>query len=174
MKLGRLWLANMAVLTFFMISGYVLTRSWDGDFLRFLLRRFVRYVAGLRRLSWNPLMGSPAASAWPGFFGARSSMETIRQSKAFMVLDRGGVGNGVHTYNCVGRAGMPAMRFAWVVALSAIAVRIYSGFAFGVLFIFGALVYRLEFRNKALEAKFPQWLGKKKASTVHIRRIGSS
>ena len=52
------------------------------------------------------------------------------------------------------------MRFAWVVALLAIAVRIYSGFAFGVLFIFGALVYRLEFRNKALEAKFPQWLGK--------------
>src|SRR5271163_682098 len=35
-------LANAAVMVFFVISGYVLTRSWNGNFLPFLVRRFFR------------------------------------------------------------------------------------------------------------------------------------
>src|ERR1700733_674035 len=34
--------ANAAVMAFFAISGHVLTRSWNGDFPAFLVRRFFR------------------------------------------------------------------------------------------------------------------------------------
>src|SRR5476651_918992 len=43
--LGAMWLlisANLAVGMFFVLSGYVLTRGWDGRFGIFLMRRFVR------------------------------------------------------------------------------------------------------------------------------------
>jgi len=33
---------QFAVMAFFVMSGYVLTRGWDGDFLAFLAKRFVR------------------------------------------------------------------------------------------------------------------------------------
>ena len=67
-------LANLCVLTFFIISGYVLTRGWRGSYVGFLVRRFVRLwplyalciaVGGWLSMNppplslyfWYPLMG---------------------------------------------------------------------------------------------------------------------
>jgi peptidoglycan/LPS O-acetylase OafA/YrhL len=67
-------LANLCVLTFFIISGYVLTLGWRGSYVGFLVRRFVRLwplyalciaVGGWLSMNpppltlyfWYPLMG---------------------------------------------------------------------------------------------------------------------
>ena len=60
--------SKLAVLMFFAISGYVLTRSWDGRFGRFLIGRFVRLwpVYAVCLGAGFALSGSPVV--WTQFF----------------------------------------------------------------------------------------------------------
>ena len=51
-------------------------------------------------------------------------------------------------------------RVALSVALFACVLNLYPMFSEGAAFILGALMYRLEFHNRVLQSKAPQWLGK--------------
>ena len=107
---GLAWLlpaANLAVATFFVLSGYVLTRGWDGRYGVFLIRRFLRlwpvYAA----------CASPPATAWRESPRSGRSSSGIRSStpnpalyrSAGLVAVRRGLGDAVDAADRLGGRG---------------------------------------------------------------------
>jgi peptidoglycan/LPS O-acetylase OafA/YrhL len=153
--------ADIAVAIFFVLSGYVLTRTWDGRFGLFLLRRFVRlwpvyavclaagyYVAGVRPL-WTEFFWFPYIdpNANPAIDPPVWSLFLEAWAMPFMPVIVWCGSGGPR------RAGA-AMVGALVGEL--VDVRI----AVGALFIFGAFVARTQFRNRLLETPVAQLLGR--------------
>jgi peptidoglycan/LPS O-acetylase OafA/YrhL len=161
---GLRWMlvpANVAVDIFFLLSGYVLTRAWDGEIGAFLIRRFVRLwpvyalclgvgyaIAGVRpvwsEFLWYPLMSANDGQAidppvWSLFLEVWTMpfMPLIVQARFFTPV-----------------------RAALVVAGLAIAGQAIAQLHVLALFVLGAAVARHKFRNPVFESAVPQWLGK--------------
>ena len=153
--------ANVAVALFFVMSGLVLTRAWDGNYLLFLLRRFFRLwpvyafclalgyaVAGVHPLwsefFWYPFIGPndrPAIDppVWSLFLEA--------WAMAFMPLivwaGRGGLSRAVLCILVLAAAGLLEPKLAVL-----------------GLFVAGAFLSAGVYRSRFLETALPQWLGK--------------
>ena len=152
--------ANLAVMMFFILSGCVLTRGWDGRYGVFLLRRFVRlwpvyafclyvgyFVADVQpvwtEFFWYPYIGPNSTPAidppiWSLFLEAWTMPFMPR-------IVWSGSANPFRA----------ALAMVVLVAASLFDARILVG----ALFVFGAFAARWEYRNRLLESALPQWLG---------------
>jgi peptidoglycan/LPS O-acetylase OafA/YrhL len=153
--------AIAAVGVFFVLSGYALTRGWDGRFGIFLLRRFTRLwpvyalclgagylIAGVHpvwsEFFWYPYIGPDAKPSidppmWSLFF-------EIRMMPFMPLFVWAGSG-------ALGRAAL-------FMAALLIASMFDSHFFVGFLFVVGATLARFRLPSPFLEAALPQWLGK--------------
>jgi peptidoglycan/LPS O-acetylase OafA/YrhL len=152
--------ATLAVFAFFMLSGCVLTRAWDGRYGRFLLSRVVRL--------W-PVYALCLAAGYL-FSGTPPSLAQFAWCAG--AIDRPIV--DVPAWSLVVEAwAMPFMPlFVWVarrspssliVALSATllgAIHVYPLAFYGVFFFFGAWASQFSFHWRPLETRLPQWLGR--------------
>lgn len=152
-------LANAAVALFFVLSGYALTRGWDGRYGAFLIRRALRlwpvyalclalgyFLAGIRpawsEFLWFPFMGP---NAKPAIDPPTWSLFLEAYAMPFMPLI-------VWAAAARGRAlaaalGLVALSLVWA----------FAGIL--ALFLIGSYLGRSVFRNRVLEARGPQWLG---------------
>jgi peptidoglycan/LPS O-acetylase OafA/YrhL len=153
--------ANIATCGFFGLSGYVLTRSWNGRFGLFLVRRFLRLwpvyalclAAGYvivavppvwTQFFWYPLL---TANSKPQIDPPIWSLCIEAWAMLFMPL--------------IVWAGTGKLWRALLVYGLAVAASIsYAKFAFGEYFLIGAFLSRWEFRSALLASPIPQWLGR--------------
>ena len=152
--------ANVAVCGFFVLSGYVLTRSWDGGFGVFVARRFLRlwpvyalclgvgYAIAEIHPVWSQFFWYPVltANAKPKIDPPIWSLCIEAWAMLFMPF-----------FVWVGTGRL--LRVALGFALVSLAGLLYAKFAFGLFFLAGAVLARWEFRNRFLESAFPQWVG---------------
>jgi peptidoglycan/LPS O-acetylase OafA/YrhL len=162
--LGASWLlmpADVAVAIFFVLSGYVLTRGWNGRVGVFLLRRFVRLwpvyalclgagylIAGIHpvwsEFLWYPIIG---ANAKPFIDPPIWSLFLEAWAMPFMpIIVWAGAGSTT-------RAAL------WMLALMLGALAVPE-FSIGGLFVAGAFLARSQYRNRFFESAIPQWFGK--------------
>ena len=153
-------LAKIAVALFFVLSSYVLTRSWEGRFGEFLARRALRLwpvyalclaagyiIAGVppvwSEFLWYPMIGpndQPAIDppAW--------SLCLEVWAMPFMPLIIWSSSNITRGIICAAVAMLVGLIVPQIAVLC--------------LFVAGALVSHISFRNRLLEAAIPQWLGR--------------
>jgi peptidoglycan/LPS O-acetylase OafA/YrhL len=152
--------ANLAVGLFFVLSGYVLTRSWDGRFGVFLVRRLLRlwpvyalclgagYIVAdvspvWSEFLWYPLIGpndQPAIDppVWSLFLEV--------WAMPFMPLIVWSSANKARAIICAAAAMLAGLVVPQISILC--------------LFVIGAFFSTNSFRNRLLERAFPQWLGR--------------
>ncbi len=150
-----------AVVCFFILSGYVLTRGWDGRYLPFLARRFVRlwpvyaltlaigyFAAGVwpqwSQFLWYPLL-SPNAK--PEIDVPIWSLRIEAWAMLFMPF-----------FHWSG-TGKPWRALVALIAID-VASGYYSKLDFGMFFVIGAYLSRWTFRSRFLESALPQALGR--------------
>ncbi|MDR3506424.1 MAG: acyltransferase family protein [Caulobacteraceae bacterium] len=154
-------LANLAVGLFFVLSGYALTRSWNGRFIPLLVRRLVRLwptyalclgagyvIAGAHpvwsEFVWYPILG---VDAKPQIDPPVWSLFLEVWITPFVPL--------------IAWAGSgPLMRALLVMSALLIAQRLAPQIAIAALFVGGAACARYGLRNRMLEAPVLQWLGR--------------
>ena len=153
--------ANVSVCVFFVLSGYVLTRGWDGRYGVFLARRFLRlwptyalclgagYAIAATPPVWSQFFWYPllTANSKPAIDPPIWSLCIEAWAMVFMPL--------------IALAGRGRVwRAALLYALAIAASSYYVKFAFGEYFLIGAFLSRWDFRNRFLSAAGPQWLGR--------------
>lgn len=156
--------ANLAVALFFVISGYALTRAWDGRMGVFAVRRVSRLwpvfavclaagyaVAGVppvwSEFFWFPYMG---ANSKPQIDPPVWSLFLEAWAIPFMpLIIWAGGGKLVRVLACIG-AGLA------VVVVSGGDLRLLMF----PLFFAGSYLARVDIKNRLLESTIPQWLGK--------------
>jgi peptidoglycan/LPS O-acetylase OafA/YrhL len=162
--LGATWLlmpANLAVAMFFVLSGYVLTRGWNGRFGVFLARRFIRLwpvyalclgagylIAGIHpvwsEFLWYPIIG---ANTKPFIDPPIWSLFLEAWAMPLMpIIVWAGSGATTRAALCM---------FALILAALAV-----PEISVGVLFVAGAFLARAHFRNRFFESAVPQWFGR--------------
>jgi peptidoglycan/LPS O-acetylase OafA/YrhL len=152
--------ANLAVGLFFVLSGYALTRGWEGRLGVFFARRFLRLwpvyavcltagyiIAGASpvwsEFLWYPLIGpddQPAINppVWSLFLEV--------WAMPFMPLIVWSSCNRVRAVGCT--------------AATMLAASVVSQASILGLFVAGAYFARDNFRSRLLESAVPQWLGR--------------
>jgi peptidoglycan/LPS O-acetylase OafA/YrhL len=152
--------ANVAVALFFVLSGYVLTRGWNGRVGVFLIRRFVRLwpvyalclaagylIAGVHpvwtEFIWYPLIGpndQPAIDPpiWSLFLEAWAM-------PLMPLVVWAGSSSLIRAALCIGALILASLAAPQIAILG--------------LFVAGAFLARKEFRSRILESAIPQWLG---------------
>jgi peptidoglycan/LPS O-acetylase OafA/YrhL len=154
-------LAQLAVVIFFVLSGWVLTRGWDGRFGVFLVRRFVRLwptfafgmLAGcvVMHMTMPPsrLLWFPMASPYAGAETDRPAWSLFVEAWAmpFMPL-----------FVWSGRRAWRGIVLAVGVFFIAMLWRLEVLWA--EFFVLGACLSRVTWRNRWLESAPAQWLGK--------------
>ncbi len=152
--------SRLAVMCFFALSGYVLTRSWNGDFGVFLARRFLRLwpvfalciatgalllheVPPWTYFIWYPLMGG---DSYVAFDPPAWSLFIEAWAMAFMPL--------------IVWCGRSQARVVVGVTACVALAAFNPNAIYGVAFIAGSYCSRMTFRNRFLESAMPQWLGK--------------
>jgi peptidoglycan/LPS O-acetylase OafA/YrhL len=151
--------ASVSVMIFFVISGYVLTRSWNGNFLPFLVRRFFRlwpvYALSLAvggymihqgpplslyfwypfdihgNIPYNPVMWSLFVEAWSALF-----MPII------VWIGR--------------RPGATALTITALAAMQFVSKDI----SYGAYIVLGSYMSKFTFDERYFKGPFTQWLGK--------------
>jgi peptidoglycan/LPS O-acetylase OafA/YrhL len=152
--------ANLAVGLFFVLSSYVLTRSWEGRFGLFLARRLVRLwpvyavclavgyiIAGVQpvwsEFLWYPLIGpNDETSVNPPMW----SLFLEVWAMPFMPLIVWSSSDKFRGIVCAAAAILVGLIVPQVSILC--------------LFVIGASFSHISFRNRLLEAAIPQWLGR--------------
>jgi peptidoglycan/LPS O-acetylase OafA/YrhL len=154
---------QFAVMAFFMMSGYVLTRGWNGDFLPFLAKRFVRLwplfaltfaIGALIRgdapawtyFFWYPFVCDPVKSSvllanspmWSQFVEAWAAL--------FMPL--------------IVWTSRSTMRVIAAMAIAMVCFRFDRCFLYAALFIVGAFFSTRDFNLPLLNGRALQWLGR--------------
>ena len=154
-------LAQLAVLIFFVLSGCVLTRGWDGRFGVFLVRRFVRLwpcfaLALLAGCVVTGLAIKPSQLLWYPMASPYAGAETDRPAWSLFVE----------------AWAMPAMPlFVWASRRAVRAVVVGVGLfllgmvwrlevLYGLFFLAGACLSGTNMRAAMLETPWAQWLGK--------------
>jgi peptidoglycan/LPS O-acetylase OafA/YrhL len=152
--------SDIAVVGFFALSGFVLTRSWNGDFGSFLLRRFIRLwpvyalclavgyaIAGVypvwTQFFWYPIL---TANSKPEIDPPIWSLTIEAWAMFFMPL---------FVWVAKGKTGRVLLGLAVTLAASLVYIKVF----FALFFIAGAYASRWDFRNRFLESAIPQWLG---------------
>jgi peptidoglycan/LPS O-acetylase OafA/YrhL len=169
---NTLYLAGQfAVVIFFLMSGYVLTRSWDGGYVAFLARRFVRLWPTYAICLAGGYLIARRAPVFSEFFWypylSPNDPQNVDQPVWSLILEAwvmpfmplivwAGTGS-------IWRA-IPFM-VAGIVLMPMIKPAVML-----TIFIAGAFLSRAEFRNRFLESSVPQWLGKVSYSLylVHV------
>ncbi len=160
--------ADIAVSVFFVLSGLVLTRAWDGRFGPFLIRRFVRLwpvfalclaAAGLLagrvpeplEFVWIPYPRYDAHELcppmWSLFIEAWSAL-------AMPLIAWSGRGGAVRSLACM--AACLAAAVFWQPADLGLRAFVF----FLVCFVAGAGLSRTGLHSALLESAVPQWLGR--------------
>ena len=148
--------ANLAVCGFFVLSGYVLTRGWDGSPLAFLLRRFVRlwpaYAVCLT-------LAFAVAGAWPqwSLYAWWPVVSPAVDPPIWSLCVEAFAMPFMPLFVAAGR-GRPVVAAA-AVALGAMALGAHWRVGYATFFVLGAFLSRWEFRNRWLESPVPQALG---------------
>ena len=152
--------AHVAVWVFFALSGCVLTRSWDGRFLHFLGRRFLRlwplYALCMGAGYW--LAGIPPSVAQLFWIPATAAPMNVDPPAWSLTIEAWAM------------LAMPAIVWAgrgphWRAAFSILLCLLAAVFAndarllFGMFFVFGAWASQFELHSRILESALPQWLG---------------
>ncbi|HEX4507441.1 MAG TPA: acyltransferase family protein [Alphaproteobacteria bacterium] len=149
--------AKLAVWAFFMMSACVLTRAWNGAYVTFLVRRFVRLwpvhavcltaayiMSGTSPVIWHyfwiplqlPTVNSP-------IWSLTIEVAAMFLMPLFVFVARGSLARlvGAMLATFVLQFFMPYALFAW-------------------FFLLGAWLSRFELRWAPLETRFVQWLGR--------------
>jgi peptidoglycan/LPS O-acetylase OafA/YrhL len=153
--------SQLAVLLFFVLSGFVLARNWKGGVATFLLRRFVRLwpvyavtlAIGYVITAQTPEVGS---FFWLPVYLLDSHPPVNLPAWSLRIEAWAMLGFPIFVWVANGSMRRMAMGFAAV----AIASHIQALFAFAFFFLAGACLSRWSFRNGFLESVVPQWLGK--------------
>jgi peptidoglycan/LPS O-acetylase OafA/YrhL len=161
---GLAWMlvpADVAVGLFFVMSGYVLTRGWDGRIGVFLIRRFVRLwpvyalclgagyaIAGRHPVwsqwLWYPLIGAnDRAAIDPPIWSLFLEAWTMPLMPVIV---------------WAGSAGLTRAAAA-IVALALTGVIVHEAFV-PALFVCGAFLARIDLSNRFLESTLAQGLGR--------------
>jgi peptidoglycan/LPS O-acetylase OafA/YrhL len=161
--------ANISVVVFFVLSGLVLTRQWDGHFAAFLAVRFVRlwpvfalclaagYAwAGMRpeilEFFWIPLPQYDANTICPPMWSLFLEAWAALAMPAIAWSSRGGAARSLA---CV--VGLVALAVVWVPASGGL--RAFESYL--VCFVAGAaFAGQRGLRSFVLEAAVPQFLGR--------------
>jgi peptidoglycan/LPS O-acetylase OafA/YrhL len=160
--------ANLSVSTFFVLSGLVLTRGWNGNFAVFLLRRFIRLwpvfaiclaaAAVLARrmpapleFFWIPWPHYDANLFCPPLWSLFIEAWAALVMPAIVWSSRGGVWR---TLACI--VACVATAILWRTNNLAL----HAFLSYVVCFVAGAGLSRLNFRSPLLESAVPQFLGR--------------
>ena len=153
-------IAKASVVVFFVLSGYVLTRGWDGRFGLFMLRRFVRlwptyavcvvlgFLISGNRPTWADFLWWP--SAYPDERAINHPVWSLFVEAWAMPFLPAIVWVGVGSLK----------RWVFASAGLAAAVTVHPAFVLSVPFILGAALARWELRSRLLGTPFAQWLGR--------------
>jgi peptidoglycan/LPS O-acetylase OafA/YrhL len=160
--------ASVSVAVFFILSGLVLTRAWDGHFGRFLARRFLRlwpvfgccFIAGSLLAGLSPITPELLWVPWPVYDANIRCPPTwslfIEAWSAFAMpffvwSSRGGLFRSLGAM-----AACVAVAVAWWP--HNLAFRAFLCYL--VCFVIGAALSRKTLRNGFLESPAPQFLGR--------------
>jgi peptidoglycan/LPS O-acetylase OafA/YrhL len=152
--------SELAVDAFFIMSAYVLTPGWRGDYAQFMLRRLLRLwpvyafalvVAALlfgRSLEWTDFAFYPlTVSRAVGYLD--SPVWSLRVEMWAMVV-----------FPLFVWGGKRPERALAVAILFLVANRFFDRVGFGALFVLGSYLVRYRFNFAPLNWAIPQWLGK--------------
>jgi peptidoglycan/LPS O-acetylase OafA/YrhL len=151
--------AQFAVWTFFAMSGYVLTKSWDGRYFTFLLRRFVRlwpiYAlclgAGCALLGQTPAVREFFWIEEPGHTPAADSpaWSLIIEALAMPLMP---------VFVWIGRGS--ALRLGAGFLCTYLLALVYPTAIAATFFFAGAWLTWFEVRWPVFEGRLAQWLGR--------------
>ena len=153
--------ALFAVVCFFVMSGYVLTRSWTGHYFSFLLRRFVRLwpvyatclIAGSIIAGKQPIW---TEFFWYPFLGPNDP-HSVDPPMWSLIVEAW----AMPLMPLIVWAGTTSTMRTALALLAVIALGTFYAPAFLPLpFIAGAFLSKVDFNNRWLESSVPQWLGK--------------
>jgi len=153
--------SQIAVVMFFIISGYALTKSWNGQYFAFLARRFIRLwpvyavclaaayvIAGpspiWTEFFWYPYMGPLDRHAVDPPMWSLILEAWVMPVMPFVIW------SGTHS----------VARAAWTMLFVIIASYFFIYGLVQICFIAGAFLSRADIRWRWLETPIPQWLGK--------------
>jgi peptidoglycan/LPS O-acetylase OafA/YrhL len=153
--------AGIAVWIFFALSACVLTRSWDGHYLQFLARRFVRlwpmYALGLG--AGSLLLGvAPSLPQLLWLHLANAGTAPAADPPAWSLTIEAWAMLAMPLIVWVGRASFAWLAIAILGSFVLGAINSYAIFAW--FFFAGAWASRFDLRLRVFEMKVPQWLGR--------------
>lgn len=153
--------AGCAVFAFFTISGYVLTKAWDGHYFAFLLRRAVRLwpVYALCLTAGALLLKTPLPlSLFVWLPVSTPDTSPVADPPAWSLSIEAWAMLGMPAYVWVSRRSA-----TWLAGVSAVLACLSLSqppLMMGCFFFAGAWLTRYEFRWAPLERTLPQWLGR--------------
>ena len=153
--------ASSAVAIIFALSACVLVRSWNGRYLEFLARRFVRLwpmyalglAAGYLLLGAEP---SPALFFWIPVSTAGNA--PVADPPAWSLTIEAWGMLAMPAFVWVGRGSSGRLAIAMVGTI--VAGEVNPDAFFGWFFFLGAWASRFELRWRVFEMPIPQWLGR--------------
>ncbi len=158
---AQIFLGNVWVWAFFALSGLVLARGWDGRYVSFLARRFVRlwplyalclmcgYALAGRPPLWSQLLWWPLMSPNDPTLVDKPAWSLCIEAFAMLAMPLFAfIANRSLTWMLVG------------LAVCVLAARLDIHFWFGVFFVAGAWAGRFDWRWAPLEHPLAQWLGR--------------
>ena len=160
--------ADIAVAAFFLLSGLVLTRAWDGRFGVFLARRFIRLwpvfalslaAAGLLawrwpaalEFVWIPYPRYDANELCPPMWSLFIEAWAALAMPAIAWSGRGGAWRSLGSV-------MACLALAFLWRPENLAMRAFVSYL--VCFVAGAALSGADLRSRVLESSVPQWLGR--------------
>jgi peptidoglycan/LPS O-acetylase OafA/YrhL len=158
--LGFLPVARAAVTVFFLISGYVLTLSWDGGLAIFLVRRFLRlwpvfalcmgFGALVLKASplWSEYFWYPMASAKSNFSFDVPMWSMFVEAWAMLAMP------------LIVWGGKTPSRVAAALAIFVGMSYFMPNALYGAFFVLGSYCTKFSFDLRFLNTRIPQWLGK--------------
>lgn len=152
--------AKSAVMIFFAISGYVLTRSWNGNYPSFLVKRFLRlwpaYAAVLAVGDYFAQAQTPwTVYLWYPYLGIHDVVAA--NPVAWSLFVEAWATLAMPLIIVIGRRKTTA----FIAALALLMIRErYEDLYFGLYFILGSYCARYPFKVDFLETRLFQWLGR--------------
>ncbi len=154
---------QFAVLAFFMMSGYVLTRGWHGDFLAFLAKRFVRLWPLFALCFAVGALLHNATPTWTYFFWYPFVYDF--EKSPVLLLNGPMWSQFVEAWAALFMplivwASRSVVSVIAVTAISMLCFHIDRCFLYATLFVVGAFYSTCDFNLPLLNGRALQWLGR--------------